>query len=712
MSPAQVVRIADLNGDGIPDLAVLDALGLSIYLGNGKGGFLPAVSYDAGPDASGLTVADVNHDGKLDLLVGDAYGDVLVLLGEGNGKFQPYHDANQSIALAVADLTGNGSKDVIYADEGLDRVVVDYGAGNSTVLGDQSTGLLDPGAVKLADLNGDGIPDLIVANSGSNNVLVYPGLGNGQFGTSVNGGHGFFVGTNPVAIAVANLNGQPDLLVADAGSNDVDILLGHGSGASWTLGPGPRIKTEGGPDALAVGSLSGSGQPDLFVANSQANTVEQFQGIGSGDFNDQHPTIYPVGQAPSALFLGNFGQGPGLATLNAGSNDGTLITDLGAASPLTQAFATGGERPTTGFAGDFTGNGLTDLVVGNSGDGHLALLMGGADGLSLSQTLVSPQAPDPTGLSFAGVSNGELGFYVSTAGREAATSLAFDLGGAAGSEAGIVASGAGLSLAAVLSQATNGSVQQVTQLLSLTGSTLDLAATLLTVSVVPGYLEGEASGGAVGTASSSGPGQSVAQNKDKSGAGDELEETLDGGEEDGQTMIEKLPPWERLSIGLDKAWERARARILELENQLPDAEGRKSPAAPAPGTPTRPPGAAQPTTKGGTESRGTPDSKPGRAAGARVAPAGATSEQSRTDASRAIDVALDDPDIQRAGAWAMFRWDLKLWRELAEIHHPGAARMLVAVFASAAAAGAAWRVSPRRSTRYRSDSLVYGRLRS
>ena len=51
-----------------------------------------------------------------------------------------------------------------------------------TVLGDRSTGLLSPGAVKLADLNGDGIPDLIVANSGSNNVLVYPGLGNGQFG--------------------------------------------------------------------------------------------------------------------------------------------------------------------------------------------------------------------------------------------------------------------------------------------------------------------------------------------------------------------------------------------------------------------------------------------------------------------------------------------------------------------------------------------------
>ena len=126
----------------------------------------------------------------------------------------------------MADLTGNGSKDIIYADQGLDRVVVDYGAGNSTVLANQSTGLLDPGAVKLADLNGDGIPDLIVANSGSNNVLIYPGLGNGQFGPAINGGHGYFVGTNPVGITVANLTARlPDLVVADKGSNQVSILL-------------------------------------------------------------------------------------------------------------------------------------------------------------------------------------------------------------------------------------------------------------------------------------------------------------------------------------------------------------------------------------------------------------------------------------------------------------------------------------------------------
>ena len=181
-APAQVVRIADFNHDGIPDLALLGTNQVSILLGNGQGGFQPPVSYDAGVEPTGLTVADVNGDGVPDLLVGNAYGDLLILQGNGDGTFRPYRKADQAVALAVADLTGDGKPDFIFANQGLDRVVVQYGSDQTKVLGDKSTGVLSPGAVKLADLNGDGIPDLIVANSGGNNVLVYPGLGDGQFG--------------------------------------------------------------------------------------------------------------------------------------------------------------------------------------------------------------------------------------------------------------------------------------------------------------------------------------------------------------------------------------------------------------------------------------------------------------------------------------------------------------------------------------------------
>src|SRR5262249_48207644 len=365
--------------------------------GDGKGGFLPPTTYAVPPEADGLTITDLLGNAKLDLLVGDAYGDVLVLIGNGDGTFQPYHEANQAVELAVADLTGKGTKDIIYADQGLDRVVVDYGAGNSSVLADQSTGLLQPGAVTLADLNGDGIPDLIVANSGSNNVLIYPGLGNRQFGPAINDGNGYFVGTNPVGITVADLTGDlPDLVVADRGSNQVSILFNTSQkGGAISFAAGPRLSSGGiGPVSTVVGHFTAGPNPDLLVTNSLSNDVVLLPGVGQGFFNDQNPTIYAVGSDPRPTFVGNFNGQPDLVTVKAGSNDLTLISGFTGSSPAISTIASGGVSPDTAFAFS-SGSGFEDLVVGNEGDGALALFDGGAAGLSLMSVESEPGLPAP-----------------------------------------------------------------------------------------------------------------------------------------------------------------------------------------------------------------------------------------------------------------------------------------------------------------------------
>jgi hypothetical protein len=427
-SPAIAVQAADLEGRGILDTIILSASGVTVYRGDGKGGFLPdPFTIAAGPEPTGMTVADVNRDGRPDLLVSNAYGDLLVLLGNGDGTFAPYHQSGRSVALAVLP-NGSSTPDFILADQGRDRVVVDYAGGQSQTLADSSSGLLGPGAVKLADLNGDGIPELIVANSGSNNVLVYPGLANGQFGPELNGGKGFFTGTNPVGITVADLNGRPDLVIANEGSNDVSILLNVATPAGgFTFVPGPRLAAGPGPTSTLVADLTGNAYPDLLISDGGSNQLRLLRGVGGGFFADQEPTIYPVGIDPIQPIAGHFLAGPGIeiGTVNQGSGDITVISDF-TSSPVFTTFSTGGQEPAAAFGVTFPGDAFESLVVANAGDGVFALL-GGPGGLAVEQTQRQTFLPEPTALDFDSVSANEVLFYAATAGTEAAFTLEFTL---------------------------------------------------------------------------------------------------------------------------------------------------------------------------------------------------------------------------------------------------------------------------------------------
>ena len=105
-------------------------------------------------------------------------------------------------------------------------------------------------------------------------------------------------------------------------------------------------------------------------------------GVGGGFFNDQNPTIFDVGTNPGPIFVGNFDGLPDLVTVNAGSNDLTLISDFNSPDFTTRTIASGGVNPVSAFAFE-SGGGFESLVVGNEGDGVLALLRGGPEGLDL-----------------------------------------------------------------------------------------------------------------------------------------------------------------------------------------------------------------------------------------------------------------------------------------------------------------------------------------
>jgi FG-GAP-like repeat len=475
--------VGDFNRDGRLDLAVLDQADstISVYSGDGQGGFsLGSTTFSAGNAALGISAVDVDLDGLLDLQVGNRLGDVLTLLGNGDGTFQPYQRVDNRIVLAVADLQGDGQDDFVLGNPGQDRVAVQFSDPSSSFVQSRGDGLLAPGAVQTADLNGDGILDLAVANSGANTVLVYLGTGGGQFATP----QSFFVGTDPVGITIQDLNADliPDLTVANQGSNDVSVLLGQGTGDTWTLRTAQRLRSGLGPvSTTMLPDVTGDGLAELMVTNSQSGDVWMLPSSGAGLFSDLPASvrIFQAGTTPMQTFVGQFDDLPGLdlVTLNAGSNNLTFFAQATFTNPVTTGISlgSGGQRPLAGLSGDFNFDGRNDLLIANNGDGRLGLFLGGSGGPGLFGTLSSLDLPHPTSLALASLDGSSISFYAVGEGIEAVSTLNFSL------EGGLPI--AGLDLGGPVSSllGDGGLVRlQVANLLALNGSSLGIVGTLLT----------------------------------------------------------------------------------------------------------------------------------------------------------------------------------------------------------------------------------------
>ena len=83
--------------------------------------------------------------------------------------------------------------------------------------------------------------------------------------------------------------------------------------------------------------------------------------------------------------------------------------------------------PDTAFSFS-SSSGFEDLVVGNGGDGVLALFEGSAGGLTLASSATLSDLPSPTALVFVGLAGGDVEFYGATEGQEAAVLVALSLG--------------------------------------------------------------------------------------------------------------------------------------------------------------------------------------------------------------------------------------------------------------------------------------------
>ena len=434
-------RVADVNGDGLPDLLVIGNGSLTTLLGKGNRSFDPAVNtvvtnsgdtYD-----TGMVFADFDGDGKLDCITdSSASPDVVMSKGFGDGNFagSPFFDASAAsipsgnfAVIAALDLNGDGKTDLI----GIDALNGDIYAAIATSSGRFTFKATLP-QISLntfiesytADFNGDGKSDLVVEQQIDGTAPSY--ISTFKVGVALSNGNGSFqdpvYATLPAAIsadppygiAAGDLNGdgKMDLVLAyfgqgttgqepggycvalgkgdgsfspatftAFGASPFDVLLGHFHGNKSPL---DLVISDTGQRLFAtsqVSILKGNGD-GTFGAGTAISSGQRSSGLLSADFNkDGNPDlIIPINFAygQPPLYAPNFDQ-DGVA-LYTGHGDGSFST------PTTIA---PGSNPYYPITADVNGDGNLDILYDSSGagvDDGLTVLLGHGDGTFAAAT--------------------------------------------------------------------------------------------------------------------------------------------------------------------------------------------------------------------------------------------------------------------------------------------------------------------------------------
>lgn len=375
--------LADVNGDHCLDMTdAMDSGVVVVFYNDCHGNFpaAPSVTYGVADGAVSLAVADVNGDGFPDIITGS-------IPNPNQGGGYGYSPGN-SLTVRFNNGTGNFGPARVYVG--------------------------DPGmvALALADLKGDGHPDVVTANELTNTTTVYGNDGSGDYGEPAGGYDGFIEGipTSPVnapvtgyAMADVDGDGKPDLVLVEhteLGSYDntepLTVLLNQGNG-QFSLPIRSVVNATGAVLDFVMADFRKVGRPDFLAltidqSSGPSPQLIYAQNIGGGQFGLPVTISLPYSYlyAFGTLAVGDFNndgkldfavcapQGSTEAsspvsdalTVYLGNGDGTF-----SASPFQLSFANGADCQAM-FVGDANGDSKPDLFMWlgtNEGSGGLGL---------------------------------------------------------------------------------------------------------------------------------------------------------------------------------------------------------------------------------------------------------------------------------------------------------------------------------------------------
>lgn len=338
-------------------------------------------TYPTGNFPISVALGDLNGDGTLDIVSANQDSDTAsVLLGKGDGSFASnvdYPTGSQPTAVVMGDLSGDGRLDLAVMHDQSVSVLLGKGDGSLAANVDYPAGS-QLTAIALGDLNGDGKLDIVVTNAvgPSGTAIVLLGTGGGMFA----GNLAYQVGIYPNGVALGDLNGdgKSDIVVANTGADgywSASVLLGKGDG---TFAAKVDYDTGHGPSAVRLGDLNGDGNLDIIMSSSiylnNVDTVTVLLGKGDGTFAAK--VEYGTGVSPNSVALGDF-NGDGwldVVTSNFGdspqSGGVSLLLGKGDGTFATKLDYLVADPPSSIAVGDLNDDGWLDIVTtgGNSVD--------------------------------------------------------------------------------------------------------------------------------------------------------------------------------------------------------------------------------------------------------------------------------------------------------------------------------------------------------
>ena len=305
----EYVAIGDVDGDGKPDLVVVNNNNISVLRNTSTPGSISAASFAAKVDFDlvftgpvFVAIGDVDGDGKPDLVAASSgVSSVSVLRNTSTpGSINATSFAARvnfttgatPFSVAIGDVDGDGKPDLVVANAavGANSISVLRNTSTSGIINassfaakvDLTTGVT-PRSVAMGDVDGDGKPDFAVANSNSTSTTISVLRNTSTPGSiSAESKVDFTSGTAPRSVAIGDLDGdgKPDLVVANENSTSISVLRNTSTSGiinASSFAAKVDFTTGTTPVSVAIGDMDGDGIPEIAAANGTASSVSVFQ---------------------------------------------------------------------------------------------------------------------------------------------------------------------------------------------------------------------------------------------------------------------------------------------------------------------------------------------------------------------------------------------------------------------------------------------------